>query len=279
MKESPGQHKSEAQHSNWKAAGSVSHSVKERRENVSPDPESGGQWKPFGRVTLGNRTTALRDKPSSVFSANICSSTICRLSLCAGAVLAFCVLIVGVAVMDQSYSIPLSVMTDHFSDFKSKAQNLSMLVKKSKLRTLCSSKWPTFQVGWPPEGTFGLPVIRAVKAPYILVWENLVEDPPVWLKPFIHNPPSASVPQVLVVEAPQEEDREAWESRKKPILQESSLYPNLIDSDTEILPPPYIPPPLLLQVLQVLSGEQRGNSEPLALQQEQGPAQGTRRRT
>ena len=206
---------------------------------------------------------------------------------------AFCVLIVSVAVMGQSYSTPLSVMTDHFSDFKSKAQNLSMLVKKSKLKTLCSSEWPTFQVGWPPEGTFGLPVICAVKdrimapdprghpdqAPYILVWENLVEDPPVWLKPFIHNPLSASVPQVLVVEAPQEEDWEARESQKKPILQESSLYPSLIDLDTEISPPPYIPPPLLLQVLQVLSGEQRGNSEPLALQQEQGPAQGTRRRT
>ena len=98
--------------------------------------------------------------------------------------LAFCVLIVGVAVMGQSYSTPLSVMTDHFSDFKSKAQNLSMLVKKSKLKTLCSSEWPTVQVGWPLEGTFSLPVIQAVKekimapdprghpdqAPYILAW-------------------------------------------------------------------------------------------------------------
>ena len=117
------------------------------------------------------------------------------------------------------------------------------------------------------------------QAPYILVWENLVKDPPVWLKPFIHNPPSASVPQVLVVEAPEEEDHEAWESRKKPILQESSLYPSLIDLDTEISPPPYIPPPLLPQVPQVLSREQRGNPEPLALQQEGEPAQGTRRRT
>ena len=184
--------------------------------------------------------------------------------------------------MGQSYSTPLSVMTDHFSDFKSKAQNLSMLVKKSKLRTLCSSKWPTFQVGWPPEGTFGLPVICAVKdrimapdprghpdqAPYILVWENLVEDPPVWLKPFIDNPPSASVPQVLVMETSKEENREAQESRKKPILQESSLYPSLIDLDTEISPPPYIPPPLLPQVPQVWSGEQRGNSEPSSPQQE-----------
>ena len=146
--------------------------------------------------------------------------------------LAFCVLIVGVAIIGQSYSIPLSMMTDHFSDFKSKAQNLSVLVKKSKLRTLCSSEWPIFQVGWPPEGTFGLPVTHAVKkrimapdpwghqdqAPYILVWENLVEDPPICLKPFIHNPPSASVPQALVLEASKEEDRQARESRKKPIL-------------------------------------------------------------
>ena len=184
--------------------------------------------------------------------------------------------------MGQSYSTPLSVMTDNFSNFKSKAQNLSMLVKKSKLKTLCSSELPTFQVGWPPEGTFSLLVIQAVKerimapdpwghpdqAPYILVWENLVEDPPVWLKPFIHNPLSASVPQVLVVEAPEEEDCEVRESRKKPILQESSLYPSLIDLDTEISPPPYIPPPLLPQVPQVWSGEQRGNSEPSSPQQE-----------
>ena len=71
--------------------------------------------------------------------------------------------IVGVAAMGQSYSTPLSVMTNHFSDFKSKAQNLSLIVKKSKLKTLCSSEWPTFQVSWPPEGTLGLLVIQAVK--------------------------------------------------------------------------------------------------------------------
>ena len=92
-----------------------------------------------------------------MFSANICSSTVCRLSLCAGGVLAVCVFIVGVAAMGQSYSTPLSVMTDHFPDFKSKAQNLSLLVKKSKLKTLCSSEWLTFQVGWLLEGTAGHP--------------------------------------------------------------------------------------------------------------------------
>ena len=78
------------------------------------------------------------------------------------------------------------------------------------------------------------------------------------------------------METSKEENREARESRKKPILQESSLYPSLIDLDTEISPPPYIPPPLLPQVPQVSSGDQRGNSEPSAPQQEGGPAQGTR---
>ena len=227
-----------------------------------------------------------------MFSADICSSTVCHLSLCAGALLACCVLIVGVAIISQSHSTPLSIMTDHFSNFKSKAQNLSVLVKKSKLRTLCSSEWPIFQVGWPPEGTFGLPVIRAVKkrimapdprghpdqAPYILVWENLVEGPPVWLKPFIHNPPSASVPQAVVLEASKEEDWEARESRKKPILQESSLYPSLIDLNAEISPPPYSPPPLLLQVPQVSSGEQRGTQNPRSAAGG-GPARGTCGRT
>ncbi|KAI4581697.1 hypothetical protein MJG53_009222 [Ovis ammon polii x Ovis aries] len=63
----------------------------------------------------------------------------------------------------------------------------------------------------------------------------------------LNNSMETYLTEVLVVEAPQEEDREAWESRKKPILQESSLYPSLIDLDTEISPPPYIPPPLLPQ--------------------------------
>ena len=52
--------------------------------------------------------------------------------------------------------------------------------------------------------------------------------------------------------------------KKKPILQESSLYPSLIDLDTEISPPPYMQPPLPLQVPQVLSVEQRRDPEPSA---------------
>ena len=58
-------------------------------------------------------------------------------------------------------------------------------------------------------------------------------------------------------------DREDRESqKKKPILQDSSLYPSLIDLDTEISPPPYIQPLLPPQVPQVSSLEQRWTQNP-----------------
>ena len=60
-------------------------------------------------------------------------------------------------------------------------------------------------------------------------------------------------------------DHEDWESQKKKlILLESSLYPSLIDLDTEISPPPYMKPPLSLQVPQGSSVEQRRDPEPSA---------------
>ena len=118
--------------------------------------------------------------------------------------------------MGQGESTPLSLITDHFSDVRARANNLSLLVKKSKLITFCSAEWPAFQVGWPPEGTFQPSIIQAVKekimapdpwghpdqVPYVMVWQNLVENPPKWLKPFVHKPPSSSNSQVLVMETP-----------------------------------------------------------------------------
>ena len=127
------------------------------------------------------------------------------LSIC-GVCVALCVLcwlpVYFSVIMGQTTSTPLSLMINHFSDFKSRAQNLSLLVKKSKLVTFCSAEWPAFDVGWPQEGTFSLPTIRAVRekvltpypsghpdqTPYILVWQDLVENPPAWLKPFVFQP-------------------------------------------------------------------------------------------
>ena len=77
--------------------------------------------------------------------------------------------------------------------------------------------------------------------PYVMVWQDLVENPPKWLKPFVHKLPSSSNSQVLVMEIPPEETKK--KQNPKPVLQESS-YPNLIDLETEIRPPPFAPPPL-----------------------------------
>ena len=125
--------------------------------------------------------------------------------------------------MGQGESTPLSLMTDRFLDVRARAHNLSLLVNKSKLITFCSAEWPAFQVGWPPEGTFQPSIIQAVKekimapdpwghpdrVPYVMVWRDLVEDPPKWLKPFVHKPPSSSNSQVLVMKTlPRENKKE-----------------------------------------------------------------------
>ena len=85
------------------------------------------------------------------------------------------------------------------------------------------------------------------QTPYILVWQDLVENPPAWLKPFVFqpltslpsSPSSASLPpQVLVVKASKEKEDKKHSNRVKPVFQESSLCPNLLDLETELSLPP-----------------------------------------
>ena len=70
--------------------------------------------------------------------------------------------------------------------------------------------------------------------------------PPAWLKPFVFQPltslpsslSSASLrPQVLVVETSKEKEDKKRSNRVKLVFQESSLYPNLLDLETELSPP------------------------------------------
>lgn len=151
--------------------------------------------------------------------------------------------------MGQTTSTPLSLTLSHWPEARTRAQNLSHIVKKSKLQTLCSSEWPTFQVNWPPEGSFSLPLILQVKAviyrprpqghpdmePYILTWQDLCKNPPPRLKVFLPPPVSSplSTPPlpVLALKAP----------IMPPILPKSPLpkSQNLLFVD----PPPYPPMP------------------------------------
>lgn len=113
--------------------------------------------------------------------------------------------------MGQSVTTPLSLTLDHFKEIRAFAHDHAAVdVRKGKWQTFCSSEWPTFNVGWPPEGTFNLSVILQVKSkvmvpgphghpdqfPYIVTWESLVRDPPPWVKPFV-LPPCPSAPLTL----------------------------------------------------------------------------------
>ena len=108
--------------------------------------------------------------------------------------------------MGQTISTPLGLTLKHWTEIKTRTHNLSVDVRKRCWRTFCFTEWPAFDVGWPPEGTLDLIVISAVKdsvlqrrpgsqpdqVPYIPIWENLVQDPPSWLKPWVQRNKSGS---------------------------------------------------------------------------------------
>ena len=81
------------------------------------------------------------------------------------------------------------------------------------------------------------------QVPYVAVWQDLIEDPPEWLKPLVHKLPDSPNVQALVMETPTPPEEAKKNKGPKPVLQESS-YRNLIDLEMEIRPPPYAPPPL-----------------------------------
>ena len=113
------------------------------------------------------------------------------------------------------------------------------------------------------------------QGPYVIVWQDLVENPPKWLKPYVHKLPSSSNSQVLVMETPQGETKKKEDP--KPVLQESS-YPNLIDLETEIRPLPYAPPLQFPPRGGTPLGKSRGLGGPEEIDHEGGPILGTRRR-
>ena len=76
-----------------------------------------------------------------MLSAEACLSSVRRIFVCAGIVTALCVFVLPPVfysvIMGQETPTPLSLMTDHLSDFKSRAQNLSVVLVKNKLVTFC----------------------------------------------------------------------------------------------------------------------------------------------
>uniref|UniRef100_A0A8C6CK95 Gag protein n=1 Tax=Moschus moschiferus TaxID=68415 RepID=A0A8C6CK95_MOSMO len=155
--------------------------------------------------------------------------------------------------MGQAQVTPKTLLLNHFPEIHAMACNYGGVeVKKGKFSTLCSAEWPTFNVGWPPQGTFSLDVIKKGhpdQYPYILIWQTLAEKPPSWLKPFVPEK-LEDPPRVLAVSRashqptahPTARQKTPGDPSKKPVLQEESgLYPSLLDLDFERNPPPYAP--------------------------------------
>lgn len=101
------------------------------------------------------------------------------------------VFLIVIDVMGQMASSPLDVLLTPYLDINVQAHKLSVLMKKSKLVIFCRLVWPTFNVGWCPEGTFDLAIIGAVEetvfrpwlghpnqVPHKVIWRDLVEDSP-----------------------------------------------------------------------------------------------------
>ena len=133
----------------------------------------------------------------------------------------------------QSGCSPLTLITDHFKEVRARTHNLSVEIKKkSRMVIFCSAEWPSFNVGWPPEGTFDLRTVRRVReiilrprsrhpdqVPYILVWEDLIVSLTPWIQPFL-PPQAAAATEILVAE----------EKKKPPAAPPCPCYTGRYDS-------------------------------------------------
>ena len=118
--------------------------------------------------------------------------------------------------MGQRLTTPLSLTLGHWKEVKDRANNLSVEGRRKKWQTLCSSEWPTLDVGWPQDCTFNTDCILQVKervfyaglhghsdqVPYVITWESLVLDPPPWVAPFVTMKPRVPNATAMVPTAP-----------------------------------------------------------------------------
>ena len=164
--------------------------------------------------------------------------------------------------MGQTLTTPLTLTLTHFSDVQARAHNLSLEVRKGRWRTYCSSEWPTLSVGWPRDGTFDLSIILQVKTKvmdpgpqghpdqvaYILTWEDLIRNPPAWMKPFL---PSYPLSQSTLLPLKTSKDRASTQTPDPPTpvfpdeSQRASLLLDALSSppyNPLLQPPPYNPP-------------------------------------
>jgi hypothetical protein len=105
----------------------------------------------------------------------------------------------------------------------------------NKLKALCEIDWPTFRVGWPPEGSLDKTMVNEVyrvivgkpghpdQFPYIDCWQDAVLSQLTWLRPCLEKARRIMVTRVATTS-------KCREKAKEPILAK----------EPEKTPPPYM---------------------------------------
>lgn len=196
----------------------------------------------------GERQVALPSESLlSVLRRSRAARLLC-LSLCLFLVTGICVFILSEE-MGQAITTPLSLSLEHWKEIQEYAHNQSAEVHKKKWVAFCASEWPTFDVGWPRDGTFSLDIIRQVKekvmdsgphghpdqVDYIITWEALVQKPPAWVKPFLSGvvPPSPKSAKPSAPSLPP-----PLTPLPAPTRSRSALYPALVQASPKAPPLP-----------------------------------------
>uniref|UniRef100_A0A674JJ24 CCHC-type domain-containing protein n=1 Tax=Terrapene triunguis TaxID=2587831 RepID=A0A674JJ24_9SAUR len=105
---------------------------------------------------------------------------------------------------------PLGCMLDNWKAFRRQA-DYGIVLCKDNLVKFCTLEWTTFGVEWPEGGTLKPGIVQAVHSivtrdghwdqyPYIDIWQDLVANPPPWLKPC--PPVKKSCLQAVIPSAP-----------------------------------------------------------------------------
>nr|XP_012997476.1 uncharacterized protein LOC106025342 [Cavia porcellus] len=97
---------------------------------------------------------------------------------------------------ESKFSTPLSLVLDHFKEFKRRSEGYGERVHKARLTTFVTQEWPLGTQGvWPPSGSFNMEIAQAARqyvfgSPahpdqivYIQIWIDIICDAPSWIKP------------------------------------------------------------------------------------------------
>jgi hypothetical protein len=132
-------------------------------------------------------------------------------------------------------------MMTNFSFFQQKALDLGASCEAFTLGKFCELDWPSFDVGWPAEGNFDLPIAYQVERvimgwpghpdqiPFILTWIEILSEKTSWLQKCIKRGTGCS--KVLLSTKASKQSSSACQD-KKFVLWDASP-----DGDFSSLPP------------------------------------------